>query len=137
MSRPRTPTELLDVRGSFLVHPSREDARKNEPTSNRPLGDPPERLDAEVQAVWHEVAAQMLPGVCKESDRTMFEALCRLIYKMRVGTIRIMELSALTSLCGRFAMTPADRSKVAVDASPSSALTRFLAKQSSSQTPTN
>ena len=135
MSRPRTPTELLDVRGSFLVHPSREDARKNEPTTDRPLGDPPERLDAEVQAVWHEVAAQMLPGVCKESDRTMFEALCRLIYKMRMGTIRIMELTALVSLCGRFAMSPADRSKVAVEAAPSSALTRFLAKQSSAQQP--
>jgi hypothetical protein len=64
----------------------------------------------------------------------MFEALCRLIYKMRVGSLRIMELNAMVSLCGRFAMSPADRSKVAVDAAPSSALTRFLARQSSTET---
>jgi len=46
---------------------------------------PPARLDSEVQAVWREVSAQLLPGVGKESDRTMFEVLVRLVAKMRAG----------------------------------------------------
>jgi hypothetical protein len=126
MSRPRTATAILETRGSFIQHPSREAARAHEPDTDKPLGNPPARLTPEVQEVWREIAAQMLPGVCKESDRTMFEALCRLVYKMRTGTIKIMELNALVSLCGRFAMSPSDRSKVAVGSEPSSALTRFL-----------
>jgi hypothetical protein len=126
MARPRTPTEVLDVRGSFIVHPSREKERQAEPVSDRALGEPPSRLDAETQAVWREVSSELLPGVGKESDRQMFEVLIRLLAKMRKGTIRIMELNALVSLCGRFAMTPSDRSKVAVGAEPSTALTRFL-----------
>ena len=76
------------------------------------------------------MAEQLLPGVGKRSDRQMFEVLIRLIAKLRKGTIRMMELNALVSLCGRFAMTPADRSKVAVSAEPSTALTRFLNRAS-------
>lgn len=131
MSRPRIPSEVLDVRGSFLVHPAREEARRHEPTSNCPLGEPPARLSAEIQAIWHEISADLLPGVGKKSDRLAFEVLCRLVNKLRLGTIRITELNAMVSLCGRFAMTPSDRSKVAVDAEPSTALTRFLANHKS------
>lgn len=135
MSRPRIATAILETRGSFIAQPSR--ARPHEPDTDKPLGDPPARLPVEVQAVWHEVAAEMLPGVVKQSDRQLFEILCRLIHKMRLGTIRIMELNALVSLCGRFAMSPADRSKVAVDAEPSTALTRFLNNYKSAQQDTN
>jgi hypothetical protein len=37
-----------------------------------------------------------------------------------------MELNAMVSLCGRFGMTPSDHSKIAVDAPPSTELTRFI-----------
>lgn len=130
MARPRIPTEVLDARGSFIPHPEREKTREHEPTTDKPLGEPPARLDTETQTIWREVAEQLLPGVGKRSDRQMFEVLIRLIAKLRKGTIRMMELNALVSLCGRFAMTPADRSKVAVSAEPSTALTRFLNRAS-------
>jgi phage terminase small subunit len=117
MSRPRIPTEMLDARGSFIAQPSREKAR---------AGDPPERLDGDCKAVWVEIADQLAPGVACVSDRQMFEVLVRLVVKLRAGKIRIMELSCLISLCGRFGMAPSDRSKVAVNAEPSNALTRFL-----------
>lgn len=126
MSRPRIPTEMLDARGSFIAQPSREKARAGEPITDRPLGDPPERLDADCKAVWVEIADQLAPGVACVSDRQMFEVLVRLVVKLRAGKIRIMELSCLISLCGRFGMTPSDRSKVTVNAEPSNALTRFL-----------
>jgi hypothetical protein len=124
MPRPRTPTEMLDAKGSFLAKPDR--ARPNEPVIDEPLGDPPIRLSEEEKKVWLEIAEELPNGVAKQSDRAMFEVLVRLIAKLRAGKIRIMELSALISLCGKFAMTPSDRSKVAVNAEPSNALTRFL-----------
>jgi len=126
MSRPRIPTVMLDSRGSFIANPSRERARVGEPVSDRPLGDPPERLDAEAKAVWSEIAEQLPSGVACVSDRQMFEVLVLLVVKLRAAKIRIMELNALISLCGRFGMTPSDRSKVAVNAEPSNALTKFL-----------
>jgi hypothetical protein len=127
MSRPRIATAILDTRGSFLQHPSR--IRPYEPDTDQPLGDPPTRLSPEVQAIWREVSADLLPGVGKVSDRTMFEVLCLLIFKLRQGTQKIMELNAMVSLCGRFGMSPSDRSKIAVDAPPSTALTRFINSQ--------
>jgi hypothetical protein len=130
MGRPRIPTAIQETKGYYISNPSR--AHPFEPDTDKPLGNPPARLSADVQTVWHEVAAELLPGVGKESDRTMFEVLIRLIYKMRVGTIRIMELTALVSLCGRFGMSPADRSRIAVGAEPSNALTRFLNTRASS-----
>jgi hypothetical protein len=45
---------------------------------------------------------------------------------LRQGVEGIMELNAMVSLCGRFGMTPSDRSKIAVDAPPSTKLTRFI-----------
>ncbi|MGA2235032.1 MAG: hypothetical protein ABSG23_06120 [Terriglobales bacterium] len=126
MPKPRVPTVMLEASGSFLAHPSRQKDRANEPVSDRPLGDPPEHLDAQAKAVWVEIADQLPPGVACVSDRIMFEVLVRLAVKLRAGKIRIMELNALISLCGRFGMTPADRSKVAANAEPSNALTKFL-----------
>jgi phage terminase small subunit len=133
MSRPRIPTEVLSARGSFIANPSREEEREHEPVSDRPLGDPPARLSAEVQAIWQEVAEQLPHGVAKRSDRQLFEILCLLINKLRKAKIRVMELSALVSLCGKFAMSPSDRSKVAVNAEPSNALTKFLSTYKSSE----
>ena len=66
------------------------------------------------------------------ADRTMFEVLTRLVAKLRAKKIRIMELTCLISLCGRFGMTPSDRSKVAVNAEPSNSLTAFVQSYSHS-----
>jgi hypothetical protein len=68
----------------------------------------------------------MLPGVCFESDRTAFELLVRLVFKMRTDTINRSEVSSLIALTGRFAMNPADRSKVSVEKPKESKLDKFL-----------
>src|ERR1035437_9725574 len=109
MSRPHIAAAVQDAKGYFQAHPER--ARPNEPDTCQPHGDAPERLAPEVKAVWVEVAAELLPGVGKESDRSMFELLCRLICKMRDGTAKMMEVTALISLAGQFALTPASRAK--------------------------
>jgi hypothetical protein len=126
MPKPRTPTALLDAKGAFIRNPERK--RPNEPTTDRPLGKPPEHLSETEQELWNEIRRRLLPGVAKRSDRDSFESLVLLKARERSGLILPAERGQLIALYGRFAMTPSDRSKVFVDAKPKNSLTDFLNK---------
>jgi hypothetical protein len=132
MPQPRIPTAIHDAKGSFIRHPER--ARENEPETEgkKELGDAPAYLSEFQKEVWAELSAQMLPGVCFESDRTAFELLVRLVCKMRTDSINRSEVSSLIALTGRFAMNPADRSKVAVEKPKESKLDKFLKRPTTS-----
>jgi len=122
MSRPRTPTQILETRGSFLRHPERKRAREEEPRPSGPLGGPPAALNREHQAVWHEHVAKMPLGVATNWDETAFELLVCLIVNFRrrrkddlpqvVG-----EIAQMNKLFTQFGMTPADRSRVHAETS--------------------
>ncbi len=128
MSAPRKPTAILDARGAFIKNPQLR--REAEPTTDEPLGGPPERLSAELKTLWHELAAEILPGVAKRSDRTAFELLVKLTQRMRDNEqANTAEMTQLISLLGRFALTPADRSKVVVSTPTASALSKFLSNR--------
>ena len=124
MGRNPTPTAILETRGSFIQNPSRK--RPDEPTTTQPLGPAREHLSHDEQDIWNEVSQQLLPGVGKISDRIAFEALVILIAKMRAGTLKAVELMSVVSLCARFGMTPADRSKIVVEQPKKSSLDSFL-----------
>src|SRR5271170_4407135 len=114
MGRNNTPTAILDAKGSFLNHPER--ARPNEPTSDKPLGDPPSWMTKKEKVVWQELAAQALPGVVLESDRLQFALMVKLATKLyNKKELRVGEMSTLITLGSKFAMNPADRSKVVVE----------------------
>jgi hypothetical protein len=132
MARPRTPTAILDAKGSFIAKPSRR--RDAEPTTDRPLGNPPTCLTKDEKKVWRELAKQALPGVVFESDRLMFSVLVRLAAKFYSGVpMMAAETAQMIALSGKFAMTPADRSKVAVEKPKQSALAAFMARKSSAK----
>lgn len=135
MPQPRKPTAILEAEGAFIRHPER--ARESEPETSdaKPLGDAPAYLDAFQKEVWADLSAQMLPGVCFASDRTAFELLVRLVCKMRTDTINRSEVSSLIALTGRFAMNPADRSKVAVDKPQKNKLQDFLSRKTAPTVP--
>ena len=59
MGRPRTPTKVLELRGSFKRHPERRVDRAGEPEVTEPLGDPPDDLDEAERARWIELAREM------------------------------------------------------------------------------
>lgn len=42
MARPRTPTNVLKLRGAFKKDPARGREREDEPIVTEPLGEPPE-----------------------------------------------------------------------------------------------
>ena len=54
--RPRTPTNVLEMRGAFIHNPNRRDERAGEPKDDRPLGDPPEYFNVDQIRAWNELA---------------------------------------------------------------------------------
>jgi hypothetical protein len=138
MGRNRTPTAVLDAKGAFIANPQRQ--RDAEPTtaSSDPLGSPPTRLTKDQKKVWKEIAKRMLPDVVFASDRDAFELMVRLTVRMRAEDysnpsletiMTAAEKTLLVSLWSRFAMTPADRSKVQAEKKPESKLSQFLSRK--------
>jgi len=125
MGRNQTPTAILDAKGAFIANPQR--ARKDEPQGRGELGTPPKYLSADEKKIWKEVAKRIPPGVAFESDRDAFELMVRLTTKLRKGELeKVSHMTTLISLWSRFAMTPADRSRVSADKPKESGLAEFL-----------
>lgn len=124
MSRPRTPTAILDSKGAFIANPQRKRIGEPQPTGS--LGSAPKWLSDEEKKIWREFVRGLPPGVGKSSDRWAAESLVLLKAKERGGTIRGNELGQLTLLYGRFGLTPADRVRISVEVPKESALQKFL-----------
>lgn len=126
MSRPRTPTVILDTKGAFLAQPGRR--REGEPQPTGSIGSAPKHFSDDEKKIWREFVRALPPGVGKLSDRWAAETVVRLKAKERAGTIKGNELAQLASLYGRFGLTPADRARISVVAPKESKLQRFLAR---------
>ena len=55
MTRTRTPTAVLELRGAFAKHPERKREREGEPRPTTLLGDPPATLTLGEKAAWQEM----------------------------------------------------------------------------------
>jgi hypothetical protein len=118
MSRPRTPTKLLELKGSFKKNPGR--ARSDEPVVTESLGSVPGELsDAEIMA-WNEIVAYSPMGVLTQADTIEVELAARLLAKIRADfeNVNITGLRHLHTVLGKFGMNPSDRSKLGVEKEP-------------------
>ena len=114
----RTPTAILEARGSFIGHKNRKDARAGEPVVTKKLGGPPKSFTDEQKKLWHEFAKTVPPGVATYADRWAVEIVVCAMAKFRAGTITGTETGHLTSLLSRFGLTPADRRRVVATLAP-------------------
>jgi hypothetical protein len=113
MSRPRTPTAILEQRGSFLTHKDRKEARANEPVPNAPIRkSPPASLDQEQRRVWFEFIRKIPAGVLGDCDEYWLAMAVRSECKERKGTITISERTQYMNLLGKLGMNPSERTKV-------------------------
>jgi hypothetical protein len=136
MPRNRVPTEILDAKGAFLANPQRKRAAEPTTADAESLGPPPTRLTKEQKKAWKEIGKRMLPGVVFASDRDAFELMVRLTCRMRdedrtkeETLMTAAEKTLLVSLWSRFAMTPADRSRVQAEKAPENKLSQFLSRK--------
>ena len=114
----RTPTAILEARGSFIGHKNRKEARAGEPVVTKRLGSPPKTFTDEQKKLWREFAKMVPAGVATYADRWAVEIVVCAMTKFRAGTITGGERSQLTSLLSRFGLTPADRSRVVATLAP-------------------
>jgi hypothetical protein len=114
----RTPTVILEARGSFIGHKNRREARAGEPVVTKRLGSPPKTFTDEQKQLWREFAKIVPPGVATYADRWVVEIVVCAMAKFRAGTITGAERSQLTSLLSRFGLPPADRSRVVATLAP-------------------
>ena len=111
MSRPKTPTKIKIVKGTFRKH--REN--KNEPMPEKPLGDPPGCLDDLQKKVWEELAAIVPAGILTDADRIILELATRLLSELRVkGRLATGKMGHLIGCLARMGMSPSDRGKVSI-----------------------
>lgn len=110
MSRPRTPTAILDARGSFVHDPQR---RREDPATSGPLPlTPPKNLTATEQAAWVELVSNAPTRVLANADYAVVELTAKLIVRMRADTLNGSEMGHLIKCLSQLGCTPADRSKV-------------------------
>jgi phage terminase small subunit len=114
MSRPRTPSAILEAKGTFDRNPAR---RRRDPETKGELGKAPGHLDDERAEIWDELAQNLPEGVARNADRLAFEVLVELTYKFRFQGVTGAELSNMTGLISKFGLDPASRAKVAVPVS--------------------
>ena len=113
MSRPRTPTKILELKGAFKKNPQRK--RKSEPKTDVNVGCPPKKLSKGVLACWKEIISLSPSGVITSSDRIALEIAANLLNEFRTGfnEMPAARLTRLEALLGKFGMTPSDRAKMA------------------------
>jgi phage terminase small subunit len=129
MGRPRKPTRLLELEGSFQTHPERRRARAMEPKVIGDLGAPPACLDEEEKAFWWELSPTFPDGLAGKSDRFAFEDLVVLAVKARRGTALLSERRLLAVYLSKFGLTPADRNKVSISHVETDPLGEFLERR--------
>ncbi len=115
MARPRTPTNVLELRGAFKRHPERK--RSEETKSPYPIGECPSRLDEGERAAWDEIVSTCCPGVLTHSDRLAVEIAARLLAESWEAGREFDDVRRrqLYTLLGQFGMNPSDRSKIRVE----------------------
>ena len=116
MARPRKSSAAMEASGSFDRDPAR---RRVDPKADGNLGKPPKHLTAERAKIWRELVKTMPEGVGAAADRIAFEVLVSLADKFRNSDrgLSSSELTNFTSLLGKFGLTPASRSNVAIPVS--------------------
>lgn len=114
MGAPRKPSVLKAIQGTDKQHPAR--VNKSEPTPTRGIGPAHDSLTEYEADVWDEIVGISYRGVLGEADRIALEMMCRLTAEMRLDYTEFSaaKLTQLSQLCGRFGMTPSDRTKIVI-----------------------
>jgi len=119
MGAPTKPMALRELHGTANRNKQRNNDDVPVPTNGigpavRPGSG--SNLNEGEQAIWDEIVSISYAGVLGEADRIALEMMCKLVYEMRTGfaDMTAAKLTQLSSLLGRFGMTPSDRTKITV-----------------------
>jgi|TARA_B100001105_G_scaffold141225_1_gene113128 hypothetical protein len=114
MAANKKPTALRELQGTANRNKHRDN--QDPPVVTRGIGPAPKYLNDAQSEIWDEIVSGMYSGVLGEADRLALETLTRLVYTMRTDfeEMSAAKLSQLSTMLGRFGMTPSDRTKIVV-----------------------
>jgi hypothetical protein len=114
MGRPRTPSRILEARGSFKAHPERR--RDGEPVVKNPLGNAPDRVTGLALEAWIVIAERAPLGVLTSADSLHVEMTSYLLAELweNMTTFPQAKYNTLNKMLGQVGMNPIDRSKLSV-----------------------
>ena len=115
MARPRTPSNVLELRGAFKRNPQRRreavaPAGEFDPT-------PPAHLPQGLVPAWHHVVKQIPPGVLTSSDYSSVEVMACLQARVWL-TGELDYIKELRMWFGQYGLTGAAREKIAAKKKP-------------------
>lgn len=116
MARPRTPKAKAAITARDSHDKGRFEGR-NEPTVDRPLGDPPEYIQdtkrSKARTAWNTFVKE-IPWL-NESHRSFIEIASEIRGRLMTGNeVGVQALNLLRQCLGQMGATPADSSKVAI-----------------------
>lgn len=117
MARPRIPTNVHELKGSFKHNPDRGRAREAEPEPKAGIGPAPDYLSPQEKDAWDYLVGIAPNAVLGDCDRGHMELTAKLFAYSRSVTMAEMDAAKLNKLLaclGQLGMNPADRSKVKV-----------------------
>ena len=109
MARPRTPSNILELRGSFKTHPERR--RKDLEGVGAFDPQPPGHLPQELVPSWHEIVKQINPCVLTASDQSSVEIMARLMLQIRL-TNDMECVREMRQWFGQYGLTAVGRAKL-------------------------
>lgn len=111
-----TPTNILEMRGSFIDNPQRKKARQHEPKKIGELGAAPSYFTKQQRAMWNEIKKHTYKGVLGEGDRFVVEMISVLFAEFRADTSSFSgaKYGRLETMLARLGLTPSDRTKIIV-----------------------
>ena len=120
--RPRTPTNILKLRGADKVNPGRLKERDNEPQNISPVGKSPDYLDEQESKAFDLIVKESIDGVLGGADRMAIAQAAKLFVICTGQRFEDGEQVKATSnqqnqffkYLSQFGMTPADRSKISI-----------------------
>jgi hypothetical protein len=115
--RPRTPSNILELRGAFKANPQR---RRKDAEGAGPFNfHPPHDLPPECVPTWHEIVSRLPKVAISSSDEFAAEMAARALYAVRsLGvngpmTAQWSKLQdTLSKWLGKLGMTPQDRTRI-------------------------
>jgi phage terminase small subunit len=116
MARPKTATNILELKGAFKTHPERK--RKNEPAGSPIVSaTAPAHLSDGQSAAWAEIVAVVPAGVLTGSDSIHLEIVACLLAEFRAehGLLDTARITRLTSEMGKLGLNPSARAGLSVE----------------------
>jgi hypothetical protein len=110
MGRTRTPTAVLELRGAFKNHPSRQQDREFEPVVTTDLPAPPQCLTSSATATWLEMKSR--GHWLTSADKFLVEIAATLMARYRIDELKSADVSQLIGLLGKIGFSPVERGKM-------------------------